>query len=273
MPQLFYGHVSNNNVRINYYRTGGHKPPVILLHGVTDNALCWNQVPMVLEVEYDMVMLDARGHGSSGLDAQGASPEVQASDVAVVIEALQLHKPILVGHSMGALAAALVAARRPRLIRAVVLEDPPWRELGGGNGGGRNPKEIEDWRASLARMKEQPLDEIIASVRRNNPHWDESEFFQWAKAKQQVKLAALDWLEQPWQPWQEIVRQISCPGLLITGDSQLGAAITPEVARQVQKLWRKVRVVHIPGAGHNIHREQFPAYMRELARFLKHPGR
>ncbi|MFZ6021307.1 MAG: alpha/beta fold hydrolase, partial [Chloroflexota bacterium] len=60
MPQLFYGHILSEGVRIQYYRTGGQKPPIILLHGLSDNALCWNRLPLVLEVEFDVIMLDAR---------------------------------------------------------------------------------------------------------------------------------------------------------------------------------------------------------------------
>ena len=77
MAKLFYGHVPVDGVRINYYRTGGEKPPIILLHGFSDNALSWNQVPVFLEADFDVVLIDARGHGSSGLAEDGASPEAR----------------------------------------------------------------------------------------------------------------------------------------------------------------------------------------------------
>jgi pimeloyl-ACP methyl ester carboxylesterase len=272
MPQLFYGHIQVDGVRVQYYRTGGQKPPLILLHGLTDNALCWNRLPLVLEVEFDVIMLDARGHGSSGLDERGASPLVQAGDVCALIESLQLHRPILIGHSMGAVTAALTAAQLPKVVRGVVLEDPPWQESSGTDGA-RREKKLADWRTWLSDLKQKSLEEIIAEGKRQNPYWDESEFFQWAKAKQQVKPEALDWIVQPQPDWREIVRQIACPGLLITGEPALGAVLTPPVVQQVEKLWPKSKTVRIAGSGHNVHREAYMNFLRETAAFIKRLGK
>jgi pimeloyl-ACP methyl ester carboxylesterase len=69
-------------------------------------------------------------------------------------------------------------------------------------------------------------------------------------------------------PWREVVRRIACPALLITADVAEGAIVTPEVAAEAVKLMPKGRVVHIPGAGHNIRREQFEAYMTAVREFL-----
>lgn len=272
MPQLFYGHILADGVRIQYYRTGGQKPPIILLHGLSDNALCWNRLPLVLEVEFDVIMMDARGHGSSGLDERGASPVVQAQDVCTLIEALQLQRPILIGHSMGATTAALAAAQLPKVVRGVVLEDPAWEEVSGGDGN-RREKKLADWRDWLTGLKQKSLEEIIAEGKRLNPLWDESEFFQWAKAKQQVRLEALDWILQPQPDWREIVRQIACPGLIITGEPALGAVLTPQVISQIERLWRKSKTVRIATAGHNVHREAYMNFLREIAAFFKRLGK
>jgi len=118
------------------------KPPVIMLHGLTDNGLCWNRIPVLLEVEFDVVLMDARGHGLSGLDARGASLDVQADDVSALMDQLELLQPVLIGHSMGAVVAALIAARMPKAVRGVVLIDPPWRDEAEieGNGKERYPR-------------------------------------------------------------------------------------------------------------------------------------
>jgi pimeloyl-ACP methyl ester carboxylesterase len=59
------GFVDANGIRVHYYRTGGDKPPVVLNHGALDDGLCWTRVTQELEREYDVIMLDARGHGFS----------------------------------------------------------------------------------------------------------------------------------------------------------------------------------------------------------------
>ena len=70
MNKLYYGSVRANGIKIQYYRTGEDKQPVVMLHGLTDSGLCWNYLAMALEPEYDVVLLDARGHGMSEKPAQ-----------------------------------------------------------------------------------------------------------------------------------------------------------------------------------------------------------
>ncbi len=273
MPQLFYGSIMREGVRIQYYRTGGKKPPLILLHGLSDNALSWNRLPMLLEVEYDVLMVDARGHGLSGLDALGAGLDVQADDLTALIEQLHLVKPVLIGHSMGAALAALLAARMPKVIRGAVLIDPPWRdeaELIPSNGKERYDETV---REGFRKNKETNLEVLMAKGRAENPGWDDSEFSQWAKAKQQFNIHALDTVMVRAFPWYEITPHIACSGLLITGDPEYGAIITPALAAKIERLWRKGKVIHIPRAGHNIHRDQFAFVMQAVISYLNKLGR
>lgn len=90
-----------NGINIHYTRTGGHKPPVIMLHGLMANGICWTSLARVLEKEYDVIMPDARGHGNSSVPDFGYRYEDHANDVAGLINALKLPPPILLGHSMG----------------------------------------------------------------------------------------------------------------------------------------------------------------------------
>jgi len=123
------GDIQANGITIHYYRTdGNNKPPILLLHGFTDSGLCWPRVAHDLEGSYDVTMTDARGHGHSGDSAADFSLALLADDAAAVIGALNLEKPYVLGHSMGAMTAATVAATYPDLVRAIVLEDPPLRD-------------------------------------------------------------------------------------------------------------------------------------------------
>ena len=57
--------INTGGVKTHYYRTGGDKSPFILLHGATDNGLCWTRVAEMLSARYDVIMPDALGHGLS----------------------------------------------------------------------------------------------------------------------------------------------------------------------------------------------------------------
>ena len=118
------GNCETNGITIHYTRTGGSKPPLVLLHGLTANGACWTPLARALEEDYDVIMPDARGHGKSSVPDVGYRYEDHANDVVGLIKTLRLPPSILIGHSMGGMVAAMVASRNPELLRSVVLADP-----------------------------------------------------------------------------------------------------------------------------------------------------
>lgn len=100
-----------NGINIHYMRTGGYKPPLVLLHGLTGSGACWTPLARTLESDYDVIMPDARGHGKSSAPLHGYLYRDHASDVIGLIEALELAAPVLLGHSMGGMTAAVVASQ------------------------------------------------------------------------------------------------------------------------------------------------------------------
>src|SRR6266849_10721643 len=67
------GDVFANGIRLHYYRTDGDKPALLLLHGFNEYGLTWLRVAKELEQDYNIIMLDARGHGRSDGIASGFS--------------------------------------------------------------------------------------------------------------------------------------------------------------------------------------------------------
>lgn len=269
MPAWMSGDVIANGLRLHYTRTGGAKPPVVLLHGMTDNGLCWARVARRLEAAYDLIMLDARGHGLSDAPDSGYTAEDHAPDVAGVVRALGLERPVLIGHSMGAATAAATAAHFPGLVRAAILEDPPW----GGPPNTQAPEQraarVAAWRADIVRNKTRPRADLIAAGRRRNPAWDESEFETWAEAKQQVSANVATDIAGRGIRWQDVASRITCPVLLITADPTAGAIVTPETAQEALGLCPTLTVAPIAGAGHNIRREQFDSFVETVTTYLQ----
>ena len=257
-----------HGINIHYYRSdGGNKPSILLLHGLSDNGLCWSRVAHELEGSYDVVMTDARSHGRTGGIETGFSIMILADDVAAVIQALGLENPYLFGHSMGARTAATAAANSPDLVRAVVLEDPPFVE--------RLPFQTKEGQAGRQRwqwvfdLKALPREERIARGFALNPNWAEEEIIPWADSKAEVQTAVLErGGAGESYPWREVVARIECPILLITGDPESGAIVTPEVPQEAAHLWKQGEVVHIAGAGHNIRRDRYDEMMKAVKAFL-----
>src|SRR6187431_1093754 len=113
-----------NGIDIHYLRTGGNKPPVVLLHGLMTSGACWTPLARVLEEDFDVIMPDARGHGNSSAPDHGYQYDNLAADVIGLIDTLNLTPPVLLGHSMGGMTAAVVASRNPKRLKGLVLADP-----------------------------------------------------------------------------------------------------------------------------------------------------
>jgi pimeloyl-ACP methyl ester carboxylesterase len=265
------GDIVANGIRIHYLRSGGAagaKPPLILLHGATDNGACWLPVAEQLTDDFDVLLPDARGHGLSDAPPDGFASAQRAADTVGLIDALGLGRVAVGGHSMGGQTAFRLAAEYPERITCAILEDPPFR-----------PAEGPDARPSSARER---MGQQVAHLRglsraaaldyghQSHPSWSEAELPAWVDAKLQVSdafMTSLRGYDEP--PWTELLPRVSCPLLLVTGDPQLGAIITPEIAEQARRLNPRLEVVHLDGAGHNIRRERFDAFVPAVRAFLK----
>ena len=96
--------VENKGISI-HYRVEGDGPPLILQHGVTDSSDVWYERGYVaaLKAKYRLVLIDARGHGQSDKphDPPSYAPEMFASDVAAVLDALGMKTATYWGYSLG----------------------------------------------------------------------------------------------------------------------------------------------------------------------------
>ena len=120
----------------------------------------------------------------------------------------------------------------------------------------------------LIDLKRKTRQELLAAQRAEAPAWSEAELEPWAEAKLRFSFNALDRVGPGAVDWQATLRRITCPALLISADPALGAIISEEKAAVLKTLVPQLRVAQIPGAGHNIRREQFARYLEIVRAFL-----
>lgn len=108
---------SNDGGTIHVVDTGGSGPPVLLLHGVTLQWWVWSAVIRALRPSRRVVAWDMRGHGESAAGRQGVALEACADDLALVLERLDLHDAVVVGHSMGGMVLGRFAADHHDVLR------------------------------------------------------------------------------------------------------------------------------------------------------------
>jgi N-formylmaleamate deformylase len=261
------GDLKVNGLRLHYTRTGGHGPQVVLAHGFSDDGLCWTPVAQALASEYDLVMVDARGHGRSDGPEQGYGSAEHAGDLAGLISGLGLQRPAVLGHSMGAATALALATTYPDLPGAILLEDPPplWAADFPSGPGEEGHAQMRAW---ITDLKRKTREELIAEQRIASPSWSEAELGPWADSKLRFSLNVLNPPGEATVDWPAILPRVTCPALLITADPARGALITGEGAAALQAMIPQLRVVHIPEAGHSIRREQFARYLDSVRTFL-----
>lgn len=250
--------ISANGIDIHYHRTGGNGMQVVLAHGLTDNGACWQRLVDDLGPGYDCIMPDARGHGQSSAPDDGYSFEEQAGDLIALIEALELDRPALIGHSLGGAVSAVVAAKAPHLIRGAILEDPAFVA---GENRGRNNDWPERHRVALATSHA----DLVAQGKANNPLWSPDTFDRWATAKHETRLEVFNALHAPPMDFRKTVTNLGVPVLMITGDEARGVVVSAALAAELQALNPRLSVVNVPGAGHCIRYEQ-PARVVEIVR-------
>jgi pimeloyl-ACP methyl ester carboxylesterase len=270
MSDWLSGDVIANGIRIHYHRTaapGSAKPALVLSHGATDNGLCWTHLARALEADYDVIMPDARGHGLSDAPEDDYSTGARAADLAAFIKALELHRPAVGGHSMGAATTLRLIGDHPDIALCAILEDPGFRATPPG----QTDQAARRERARKQREERRDLgrDGLLAQIRKQRPEWGEDEYGPWVDAQLQVSEQFTTAARPSDRPdWRGLLPRVTCPTLLITADPERGAIVTPETAEEAQRLLPSLQVVRIAGAGHSVRRENFPAYLDAVRSFL-----
>jgi len=92
-------------------------PPVVLIHGWTEDRRVWAPVARRLtEAGRRVIAYDQRGHGASSVGPAGYTIDALADDLRAVLEGLDLRQVTVAGHSMGGMAAQALALHHPDVV-------------------------------------------------------------------------------------------------------------------------------------------------------------
>ncbi len=233
-----------NAIEIRYLRTGGNKPSLVALHGLMASGACLSSLARSLEYNFDVVMPDARGHGSSSTPSQGYLYRDHAEDVLGLIRALKLNDPILLGHSMGGMTVAVVASKLGSALRSVILVDPTFI----------SPEwQREVYESDVAEEHRQFLkmsrSDLLAQSRLKHPNRSAEIIEHMTDARLQTSLEAFEVLTPPNPDYRELVSSIDAPILLVLASSGI---VSVEAARELQSLNPLLRYELIPDVGHGL---------------------
>jgi pimeloyl-ACP methyl ester carboxylesterase len=106
------GYAEVNGVKI-WYAVFGKGQPVILLHGGLANSSYWGSLVPALSSDYQVIVMDSRGHGRSTRNNEPIGYDLMASDVLALMDFLKVEKAALVGWSDGAIIGLDIAIHHP----------------------------------------------------------------------------------------------------------------------------------------------------------------
>jgi pimeloyl-ACP methyl ester carboxylesterase len=128
-------YVIAGDLTFHYVQWGEQGPPLICVHGITANAFCFQALADGLSQHYRVFAYDLRGRGDSDKPEEGYGVPTHAADLAEVVDALELDRPVVIGHSLGAIIGVYFAANYPdKLSKLVLLDgggDLPWQTVAG----------------------------------------------------------------------------------------------------------------------------------------------
>lgn len=256
--------VLSNGIRLHYWRTGGlGKPVMILAHGITDYGLNWATLASKFEGDYDIIMYDARGHGFSEKPTGPYDLATHVEDLVGLIRALEIKKPILIGHSMGGSIVGMTGATYPDLPRAVIMEDPPIEEMLDQLA----DNVIHDWHTGIGSQSRLSKAELINLARtERHPGWPDLEYDHWAESKRLVVPQVVDILEDSeFGNPREFFTKITAPTLLLKADVEEKYRQRHHTAAQCLP---NGLCIHIDGTGHVMRNDKTAEVERTIRSFL-----
>ncbi|MGC4072611.1 MAG: alpha/beta fold hydrolase [Nibricoccus sp.] len=244
---------------------GAGKPPLVVLHGMLGSSRNWQSTGADLAAYYHVWALDLRNHGRSLHDA-GMNYAVMVADVLAWMDAQELKKVSLMGHSMGGKVAMLLACRHPeRVDRLVVVDIAP-----------------KDYNSAAHRSEFAAMNELELRALQSRGEAElkfEARVGDWAMRKflstnlerdagtgtwrwlinLPVLTAALPELEKT--PLGDGDR-FTGPVLFVTGGKS--RYVVPTDWAEIEKHFPKARLEVIADSGHNPHMETREAFVRAV---------
>lgn len=285
------GYAYANGIRIHYYHAlpQAGKPVIVMVHGVTDNGLCWATLTEKLQDRFDIYMLDARGHGLSDPFTTQDNGQTLIKDVVEFLKVMKIEKPILMGHSMGAATVMRAGAEYPEIASAVIMLDPLLgARMGGGAPRGIPNRSPQPQPAStttgsvnnrlsvsmfgtpetLVAQNNYRFEDLVATGQRQNPMWNKVDVEFWALSKKQYHGPFTTEASQAMTGTMNIgnsLANIQVPAIILKADA------SPEVRKsndEAAKVMKKGKLVHIDGAGHNLHHDKLENTTQVINQFL-----
>ena len=230
-------------VVLNYATGPENGPQMVLLHGLAARWQTFMPLVPALSQDWHLLLVDLRGHGLSGRTPENYRLGGFVEDIVGFLEATIAPPTILYGHSLGGWIALDIAARRPDLVRAVVVGDSALYT------------DDLDPDAAISYLSNLPI--AMRSLAKSLSQLDPE-----AMAAFHAGEMVLGY-----EP-DTIFPLIACPVLLLQADPDRGGLMTDADTARALALLQHGRHVKFPGLGHGLHVENAEPILEAVTAFL-----
>jgi pimeloyl-ACP methyl ester carboxylesterase len=249
--------------------------PFVLVHGLASNARLWDGVARHLaDLDHFVVAIDQRGHGLSTKPDEGFDMDTVAHDLALLVDVLELDRPVVVGQSWGGNVVVELAASYPRATRGVCAVD------GGIISLKTHYPDWSDCAEALAppHLVGMPAKRMEAAIRSAHPDWsedgiqgalacmelrDDGTIAPWLTRERHMKVLHGLWEHDPFRLFSDMtVPVMFMPAI---NDHVSGWAADKRTAVERAALATpKSRIVWFDGADHDLHAQHPRRVANEL---------
>jgi N-formylmaleamate deformylase len=239
---------------------GGTQPPLLVLPGITTPAVGWDFVAQELVDVVRPLVLDIRGRGLSSRASSHRNDEY-AADVEAIWSDLSLGEGFVLGHSMGARAAAVVNIRGNVPLLGTLFVDPPLS----GPKRGPYPTSLENFQAQLDSARSGLTANDVAKV---YPAWPRRELelrARWlATCDDTAVIESHGWFER--EDFFDIWPDVAPPAAFIYG--AVSPVVTAEGAEEAALVNSGANIAAIPDAGHMIPWDNMLGFLDVVRSFI-----
>ena len=224
------GHVSLPGLRLHYREYEGEGRSLVLLHGVASNCLIWGPVAPLLAGRHRVLAVDQRGHGGSDKPDSGYDFATVVADLHAFLDACDLERPVLVGHSWGGNVALQYAATHPDRVAGLVLVDGGFMEISARPGATWERAEREMAPPELTHLTPAQLiegakrwqlgeiwsDDVEAALMGNFAVTDEGTIRPHLSRENHMQVVRALWEQKP----SQLCPDVRCPALFIAAERE-----------------------------------------------------
>lgn len=228
--------------------------PLVMLHGSTLNWQTFEGFIPTLAQTWHIYACDLRGHGKSGRATSGYRFADFVPDTIAFIERYVRQPTLLLGFSTGAVVTLGIAALLPRLIRGIVLLEPPLMTRD------TSVKETEPYTwftwVSETLASTRTFEEVFARVKERAPEQSEIDAQNDAKMILNIDPESVASIrnDRVFENFdlEQVLPQVTCPALLVRGEPEFGGLVRDNDVALLEAHVPNITTFQIRGEGHGI---------------------